>query len=348
MSKAKKLVDMFLIYPIQMKWVRAIPVSVVDLNFSPPSWLWWIKSLDMTWNWSLSPITFSISFPSVLRSTIGLKDLGESYAALLSFEIKIVIKFLKWLGQYPISIQALAIAMMFPRYVLSLTTYLRYSHNNLSGLGADELLYLTMALVNSSSKNGDHDKKWYRFNSFNTFSSTWQNWAVLNEEWRACQRSFNSKHRQPLYLIISMAGRLHLLTQLMSSQGPCFLLVISWIFWSKKALFVFLTVFWKVFQSSIFFKDLYFARSLLQLSFHQLFECFIMLTIFEFFIHADSTMSAKLVMTFSNWWFSKMFNMSNFAKDTMTSLLSRPKKVDLIYLFFLSFFIFLFDFLFLE
>ena len=186
MSKAKKLVDMFLIHPIQMKWVRVIPVSVVDLNFSPLSWLWWIKSLDMMWNWSLSPIAFSISFSSVLRSTIGLKDLGKSYAALLGFGITIVIEFLKWLGQYPILIQVLAMAMMFSRHILSLTIHLRYSHNNLSGLRADELLHLTMVLVNSSSENGDHDKEWYGFNSFNIFSSTWQNWIVLNEEWRAC------------------------------------------------------------------------------------------------------------------------------------------------------------------
>jgi len=194
-----------------------------------------MKLLDMTWNWSLSPITFSISFPSVLRSTIGLKDLGESYTTLLGFGITTVVKFLKWLGQYSISIQALAMVIMSSRHVLSLTMCLRYSYNNLSRLGADKLLHLTMLRVNSFSENGDHDKEWYGFNLFNKFSSTWRNWAILNKEWRACQRSSNSKHRQLLYLIISMAGRLHLLTQLMSSQGLCFLLAISWIFWSKKA-----------------------------------------------------------------------------------------------------------------
>ena len=189
-----------------------------------------MKSLDMMWNWSLSPITFLISFPSMLRSTIGLKNLGESYTVLLGFGITIVIEFLKWLGQYPISIQALAMAIMFPRHILSLTTCLRCLYDNLFGLGADKLLHLTMALMNSSSKNGNHDKEWYEFNSFNTFSSTWQNWAVLNKKWKACQRSSNSKHERPLYLIISIAGRLHLLTQLMSSQNLCFLLAISWIF----------------------------------------------------------------------------------------------------------------------
>ena len=230
MSNANKLVDMFLIYSICMKWVRVIPTSVVDLNFSLPNWLWWMKLLDMIWNWSLSPITFSISFSRVLRSTISLKDFGESYNVLLGLEITIIVNFLKWLSQYPDSIQALVMAIIFWRYILSLIMHLRCSHNSLLGPGADKLLHLTMALVNSSSKNSGHNKEWYRFNSFSTFSSTWRNWAVLNKEWRACQSSFNSKHRRPLYLIISMAGRLHLLTQLMSSQGPCFLLVISWIF----------------------------------------------------------------------------------------------------------------------
>ena len=40
-------------------------------------------------------MTFLISFPKVLRSTIGLKDLGESYDALLGFGMIMVIEFLK-------------------------------------------------------------------------------------------------------------------------------------------------------------------------------------------------------------------------------------------------------------
>ena len=37
MSKAKVLVDLFLVQPDQMMCVRATPVSVIDLNFSPPN-----------------------------------------------------------------------------------------------------------------------------------------------------------------------------------------------------------------------------------------------------------------------------------------------------------------------
>ena len=144
-----------------------------------------MKLLDIMWNWSLLPITFSISFPRVLRRIIGLKDLGESYNALLGLEITIIINILKWLGQCPNLIQALVMAIMFSRHVLSLITHFRCPHNSLSELGADELLYLTMALVNSFSKNGNHNEEQYRLSSFSTFSSTWQNWAVVNEEWRA-------------------------------------------------------------------------------------------------------------------------------------------------------------------
>ena len=48
-----------------------------------------------------------------------------------------------------------------------------------------------------------------------------------------------------------------------------------------------------------------------------------MLMIFEFFIHTNSVILAKSVMTFSNWYFSKMFDVSNFAKDAITFLMNK-------------------------
>jgi len=69
----------------------------------------------------------------------------------------------------------------------------------------------------------------------------------------------------------------------MSSHRPCFLLVISWIFRSKNAHLVLLTVFLNCFQSLICFVTLYFSRFLLQLAFNQLLDCLVMLTIFKFF-----------------------------------------------------------------
>jgi len=105
---------------------------------------------------------------------------------------------------------------------------------------------------------------------------------MLNNEWRACQRSLILKQGQLLCLTALTAGSLCLLTQFMSSHGPCFLLAISWIFRSKNACLVFLTVFLNCFQSLIYFVTLYFSRSLLQLAFHQLLDCLVILTIFEF------------------------------------------------------------------
>ena len=117
-----------------------------------------------------------------------------------------------------------------------------------------------------------------------------------------------------------MAGSLHLLIQLMSSHERCFLFAISWILKSKNDCFVFLIVIQKAFQSSILFDNLYFSRSRLQFSSHQLFECLMILTIFEFFIQLLSTMLANLLTIFLKWGISNKLDMSIFLKNTITSL----------------------------
>ena len=263
----------------------------------------------------------------MFRSTIGLKNFGELYDILLGFGITIVVDFLKWLDQYPISKHALAITIMFFKHVLSLIMYLRCSYESLSGPDTDMLLHLTIALLNSSSENNVHSGEEYESNSFSTLSSIWQNWAMLNEEWRACYRSSKSKQGWPLYLIVSMVGSLHLLIQLISFQELCFFLAISWILRSKKDYFLFLTVFWKVFQSLIFFKALYFARFLLYLLFHQLFACFVILTIFEFFVQILFMMLAKLLTTLSKLGISKTLDMSKFFNDVITSLINNSSSL---------------------
>jgi len=103
---------------------------------------------------------------------MGLKDLGMSYNVLLDFGITIVIKLLKWLGQYLTLKHIFAIEMMFFKQSLSFIMCLRCLHESLSGLGANVLLHLTMALVNSSSTNSAHDDEMYNSSSFRTFSST--------------------------------------------------------------------------------------------------------------------------------------------------------------------------------
>jgi len=57
--------------------------------------------------------------------TMGLSNLGESYKDLLGLGIITIDNLLKWLGQYPKSMQAFAIVMMLDRQSLYLRTDLR-------------------------------------------------------------------------------------------------------------------------------------------------------------------------------------------------------------------------------
>ena len=79
----------------------------------------------------------------------------------------------------------------------------------------------------------------------------------------------------------------------MSSQGSRLLFEISWILRSKKCYFIFLTVQQNCFQSSKFFENLYFSKSLLQLLFHQLLEYLVILMVFTFFSQVISTTLAN-------------------------------------------------------
>ena len=156
MSNIRVLVDRFLIQPKQMMWVRATPISVIDLNFKPPSWLGCKKLFEAMRNWSLLLMTFSISFPRVLSKTIGLNDLEESYNALLGLGMTTIVNLLKWEGQNPQLIHILAMLIMVLKQSLSLTMALRWLHNNLSGSSIEELLQLAIVLLNSSLENGVH------------------------------------------------------------------------------------------------------------------------------------------------------------------------------------------------
>ena len=156
MSNTRVLVDRFLIQPKQIMWVRATPASVMDLNFKPPNWLGCKKLFEAMRNWSLSPMTFSISFPRVLSKIISLNDLGELYNTLLGLGMTTIVDLLKWEGQNPWSIHALAMLMMVLKQSASLTMALRWLHDNLSGHGVEELLQLVIALLNFSLENGVH------------------------------------------------------------------------------------------------------------------------------------------------------------------------------------------------
>ena len=150
MSKARVLVDKFLTQPVWMIWVRATPAFMVVLNLRPLSWLGWMNSFEAVLNWSLSPMTFSMSFPTVLRRTIGLNTLGKSYNFLFGLGMIIMVDLLKCEGQYPNSIHVLVILMMILRQSSSLRIILRWLYDNLSGPRAEELLQLIIASLNSS------------------------------------------------------------------------------------------------------------------------------------------------------------------------------------------------------
>jgi len=144
----------------------------------------------------------------------------------------------------------------------------------------------------------------------------------LKVKWSTYHRLLISRHGWSLYLIISIASRLHLLTQFMRAQSPQPLLVISWIFRLKNACFVFLTIYLNCFQSLICFDDLYFSISLLQLAFYQLFDHLVILTVFECWAH-------KISMAWVMDWtellrevVSVMLKVSITLKDLISSLMN--------------------------
>ena len=221
-------------------------------------------------------MTFSISFPKVLSKTIGLKDLGESYDSLLDLEMITVDDILKWFGQYSKSMQALAILMTLVIQSSFFMMDLRYLHDSLPGLGVNELLQLSKAILNFSFENRAQIEICLFSISSRMLMLTWWWRAVLKNEWRVFYKLLRDRHSWLLYLMASTAGSLRLLTQFMSSQGPWFLLATSM---SKKVLLVVLTICLNDFQSSRFLDSLYMLRDRPQSSFHHVLEYFVILTL---------------------------------------------------------------------
>ena len=104
---------------------------------------------------------------------------------------------------------------------------------------------------------------------------------MLNDLWRACQRSLILRQGRLLYLIASIAGSLCFLTQFIRFHELFFLFEISCIFSLKNSLLVIFTIFSKFFQSSNYLEFLYSSKCLWQILLHHDFECLVMLTIFE-------------------------------------------------------------------
>ena len=207
------------------------------------------------------------------------------------------------------------------KHDLSLKICLRYFHESLFGLGANELLHFTIELMNSSSEKGTYGNVKQEGILLRISSLTCQSCAVLKVECKACHRSFISRHSYPLYLIALIAGSLCLWTQFISSQGLHFLLEISWILRLKKECLVFLTILLNCFQSSNFLEVLYMLRSLLQLVSHQLLECTVILTTFEFLAQILSKELVNSLTMLSRWAMLPMSDVLMLLSDSVSSLM---------------------------
>jgi len=97
-----------------------------------------------------------------LSSTIKQKDLDELYNDLFGFGIIIDVNVLKCKDQCPKLIQALAILITELKHISSLIICLSIFYEILSGPGADELLHLLMAFLNSSLENGFYSETGFK------------------------------------------------------------------------------------------------------------------------------------------------------------------------------------------
>ena len=125
MLNTKVFVKRFLTQPVQIRWVKTIPALVLDHYFSPPSWQEWMTFLEIDWNYSLSPIAFLMSLPSIFSRIIGLNIFEMLYETLLGLGMIINIDVLKYNGQCPKSIHVLTILIKLLRQLLLLTMTLR-------------------------------------------------------------------------------------------------------------------------------------------------------------------------------------------------------------------------------
>ena len=260
MSKANMLVIRFLTHPEQMIWVSMTPASVVDLCLRHPNWLRWTNLLEIVWNWRCSLIIFSKSFLIVFKRTIEWYDLGESYVDLLGLGIITIVDDLKRDGQYPNSIQVLAMSISLAIQSSSLMMSLIWLYVNLSGPGADELLHFPIVSINSFLVKEFHSSIGLLGISSKMWISISLVWAELKELCRVLQRSSSSIYKCPSYWIASITGSFCFLTQFISSHGLHFLLAISSILSLKKRHFVFLIMLLKLCQFSRLWYTWYLSR----------------------------------------------------------------------------------------
>ena len=129
------------------------------------------------------------------------------------------------------------------------------------------------------------------------------------------------RHGWLLYLIASIVDNLHLLTQLISFQGPQLLFVTSWILSLKKNFLVILTKFLNTFQFSRILVILYLSNAWLHFIFHHCLECFVILVHLVFFTHAWSIFNSRILTTSSSLLQSNKLEVLRFLMMIVISLM---------------------------
>jgi len=172
--------------------------------------------------------------------------------------------------------------MSLKEHSLFLMIILMSLHDNLSSLGADKLLYFSIACLSSSLENGYQDHSSLVNISSNRLVLTCQLWVELNDLCKVSHKSSSLMQGWPLKWTASIAGSFLFLTQFINSQGPHFLSAISSIFPSKNLHFALLMIFLNFFQSSIHQDCLYTSRSVWHLWSYQALDRLVILVTLEY------------------------------------------------------------------
>ena len=171
-----------------------------------------MKLLEINRNCNLSLIIFLESLPVVLSNTIEWNNLDKLYKTLLSLGIMTIVNTLKWDSQWSKSIHALVMSINLIMLFFFLTIFLMCLQDNLFGLGVEELLYFSIALMSSS-----FEKRTHIITSLSEISSSrliliWQFWVELKDLCSTSYKSLSSIQDWLLYWMASVAGSFLFLT----------------------------------------------------------------------------------------------------------------------------------------
>src|SRR5207302_10169798 len=117
--------------------VKYTPASSVECCLTPLNWLGWKMPNFCASNCNSLASIFSTNLPKVFSRTIGRNALGTEYVGFPGFGRIIELDSLKWDGQYPVLMQALAILVIFSATLSSAVMNFKCFHVTLSGPGVE-------------------------------------------------------------------------------------------------------------------------------------------------------------------------------------------------------------------